>query len=53
VKEKRPHYGEFFNKTFEEVIRDGRAYRLFTPEDDFPAVRVYWIDPVLYGFRDE
>jgi len=36
-----------------EVIRDGFAYRLFTPEDDFPAVRVYRIDPRLYALREE
>ena len=31
-----------------EVIRDGMAYRLFTPADGYPAVRVYRIDPDLY-----
>ncbi len=32
-----------------EVIRDGRAYRLYTPSDDFPAVYAYRIDPSLYA----
>ncbi|MFC1629162.1 hypothetical protein ACFL3H_08635 [Gemmatimonadota bacterium] len=36
-----------------EVIRDGRAYRLFTPQDDFSAVHVYQIDPRIYALRDE
>ncbi|MFC1545573.1 hypothetical protein ACFL44_02665 [Gemmatimonadota bacterium] len=35
-----------------EVIRGGRAYRLYTPEDDFPAVYVYRIDPAIYTLRD-
>jgi len=36
-----------------EVIRDGRAYRLYTPVDDFPAVHVYRIDPRLYSLSGE
>jgi len=31
-----------------EVIRDGRAYRLYTPVDDFPAVHTYRISESLY-----
>ncbi len=36
-----------------EVIKGGRAYRLYTPLDDFPAVYVYQIDPRLYALREE
>jgi len=35
-----------------EVIRDGMAYRLYTPENDFPAVYSYRIDPALYERRE-
>jgi len=31
-----------------EVIRDGMAYRLYTPNDDFPAVYTYRISDAIY-----
>jgi hypothetical protein len=32
-----------------EVIRDGRAYQLYTPVDGYPALHVYRIDQNLYA----
>ena len=34
-----------------DVIRDGKAYRLFRPADDYSAVHVYRIDRRLYQLR--
>lgn len=31
-----------------DVIKDGRAYRLFTPVDAFPKVECYRVDPAVY-----
>jgi hypothetical protein len=31
-----------------DVIKDGRAYRLFKPADDFPRVECYRVDPDVY-----
>jgi hypothetical protein len=32
-----------------DVIRAGRAYRLFKPTDDFPRVECYRVNPDVYG----
>lgn len=34
-----------------DVIKDGRAYRLFTPVDTFPKVECYRVDPAVYQSR--